>query len=84
MGLIVIALLALAVARTAQLTGDQRGRVLDDDPSRPAKALRSMVRRLGEPVVRPAVGQAMKLMGRSFVLGFSTPTVFRSSRINLF
>ena len=27
------------------------GRVLDDDPSRPAKALRSMVRRLGEPVV---------------------------------
>ncbi len=45
------------------------GRVLDDDPSRPAKALRSMVRRLGEPVVRRAVGQAMKLMGRSFVLG---------------
>ena len=28
------------------------GRVLDDDPSRPAKALRAMVRRLGEPVVR--------------------------------
>ncbi len=28
-----------------------------------------MVRRLGEPVVRTAVGQAMKLMGRSFVLG---------------
>ncbi len=45
------------------------GRVLDDDPARPAKALRSMVRRLGEPVVRRAVGQAMKLMGRSFVLG---------------
>ncbi|HMR60865.1 proline dehydrogenase family protein, partial [Amaricoccus sp.] len=45
------------------------GRVLDDDPSRPAKALRAMVRRLGEPVVRTAVGQAMKLMGRSFVLG---------------
>ena len=28
-----------------------------------------MIRRLGEPVVRTAVGQAMKLMGRQFVLG---------------
>ncbi|WP_111431654.1 bifunctional proline dehydrogenase/L-glutamate gamma-semialdehyde dehydrogenase PutA [Rhodobacteraceae bacterium DSL-40] len=47
------------------------GRVLDDDPSRPAAALRGMIRRLGEPVVRTAVGQAMKLMGRQFVLGQS-------------
>ncbi|MBA3326180.1 MAG: proline dehydrogenase family protein, partial [Rhodobacteraceae bacterium] len=45
------------------------GRVLDDDPSRPAAALRGLVRRLGEPVVRTAVGRAMKLMGRNFVLG---------------
>jgi hypothetical protein len=45
------------------------GRVLDDDPSRPAAALRGLVRRIGEPVVRTAVGQAMKLMGRNFVLG---------------
>jgi RHH-type proline utilization regulon transcriptional repressor/proline dehydrogenase/delta 1-pyrroline-5-carboxylate dehydrogenase len=45
------------------------GRVLDDDPGRPAAALRGMIRRLGEPVVRGAVGQAMKLMGRQFVLG---------------
>ncbi len=45
------------------------GRVLDDDPGRPAAALRGMIRRLGEPVVRAAVGQAMKLMGRQFVLG---------------
>ena len=29
----------------------------------------ALVRRLGEPVVRTAVGQAMKLMGRQFVLG---------------
>ena len=43
--------------------------MLDDDPSRPAAALRGLVRRLGEPVVRRAVGQAMKLMGRQFVLG---------------
>lgn len=45
------------------------GRILDGDPGRPAAALRAMVRRLGEPVVRTAVAQAMKLMGRQFVLG---------------
>jgi RHH-type transcriptional regulator, proline utilization regulon repressor / proline dehydrogenase / delta 1-pyrroline-5-carboxylate dehydrogenase len=45
------------------------GRVLDDDPGRPAAALRGMIRRMGEPVVRGAVAQAMKLMGRQFVLG---------------
>jgi RHH-type proline utilization regulon transcriptional repressor/proline dehydrogenase/delta 1-pyrroline-5-carboxylate dehydrogenase len=45
------------------------GRMLDDDPGRQAAALRGMIRRLGEPVVRGAVGQAMKLMGRQFVLG---------------
>ncbi len=45
------------------------GRVLDDDPGRPAAALRGLVRRMGEPVVRTAVGQAMKLMGKNFVLG---------------
>jgi RHH-type proline utilization regulon transcriptional repressor/proline dehydrogenase/delta 1-pyrroline-5-carboxylate dehydrogenase len=45
------------------------GRVLDDDPGRPAAALRGMIRRLGEPVVRGAVGRAMRLMGRQFVLG---------------
>ncbi|MBP7003237.1 bifunctional proline dehydrogenase/L-glutamate gamma-semialdehyde dehydrogenase PutA [Amaricoccus sp.] len=44
------------------------GRVLDDSPG-PAALLRSAMRRLGEPVVRNAVGQAMKLMGRQFVLG---------------
>ncbi|MAS24278.1 MAG: bifunctional proline dehydrogenase/L-glutamate gamma-semialdehyde dehydrogenase [Oceanospirillaceae bacterium] len=31
--------------------------------------LRGMVKRLGEPVVRTAVGQAMKELGRQFVLG---------------
>ncbi|MEH6579805.1 MAG: bifunctional proline dehydrogenase/L-glutamate gamma-semialdehyde dehydrogenase PutA [Amphritea sp.] len=33
------------------------------------QALRGMVKRLGEPVVRTAVGQAMKELGRQFVLG---------------
>ncbi|OXY80716.1 bifunctional proline dehydrogenase/L-glutamate gamma-semialdehyde dehydrogenase PutA [Oceanimonas doudoroffii] len=34
-----------------------------------SSTLRGMVKRLGEPVVRTAVGQAMKEMGRQFVLG---------------
>ncbi|MGB0467116.1 MAG: bifunctional proline dehydrogenase/L-glutamate gamma-semialdehyde dehydrogenase PutA [Pontibacterium sp.] len=33
------------------------------------KTLRTMVKRLGEPVVRTAVAQAMKELGRQFVLG---------------
>ncbi|MEO0911807.1 MAG: proline dehydrogenase family protein, partial [Pseudomonadota bacterium] len=45
------------------------GRVLDDDPRKPAAALRGLIRRAGEPVVRGAVAQAMKLLGRQFVLG---------------
>ena len=45
------------------------GKVLEDDPSKPAAALRSLVRRVGEPLVRTAVAQAMKLLGRQFVLG---------------
>ena len=45
------------------------GRVLDDDDGRPAAALRGLVRRLGEPVIRTAVGRAMREMGEQFVLG---------------
>ncbi|MEM7177711.1 MAG: bifunctional proline dehydrogenase/L-glutamate gamma-semialdehyde dehydrogenase PutA [Pseudomonadota bacterium] len=45
------------------------GRVLDDDPRKPAAALRNLIRRVGEPVVRTAVAQSMKLLGRQFVLG---------------
>ncbi len=45
------------------------GRVLDDDDSRPLKALRGAIRRMGEPVIRQATGRAMKIMGRQFVLG---------------
>lgn len=44
------------------------GRVLDD--SAPVKnTLRGMIKRLGEPVIRRAVREAMKVMGRQFVLG---------------
>ena len=46
------------------------GKVLVDEPG-PGIAghLRGMVRRLGEPVIRTAVGGAMREMGRQFVLG---------------
>ena len=46
------------------------GRVLDDeDQDGVVGSLRAMVRRLGEPVIRTAVGQAMREMGAQFVLG---------------
>jgi RHH-type proline utilization regulon transcriptional repressor/proline dehydrogenase/delta 1-pyrroline-5-carboxylate dehydrogenase len=46
------------------------GRVLDDeDDEGIAGTLRSMVRRLGEPVIRKAVAAAMREMGEQFVLG---------------
>ena len=47
------------------------GKVLDDDAPGPAQVLRSAIKRLGEPVIRTAVGAAMKEMGRQFVLGES-------------
>ncbi len=45
------------------------GRVLDDERPGVAGALRGAVKRLGEPVIRRAVGRAMREMGRQFVLG---------------
>ncbi|MDC0736847.1 bifunctional proline dehydrogenase/L-glutamate gamma-semialdehyde dehydrogenase PutA [Cognatishimia sp. SS12] len=45
------------------------GKVLDDDNKGVVGALRGAVKRLGEPVIRTAVGRAMKEMGRQFVLG---------------
>jgi RHH-type proline utilization regulon transcriptional repressor/proline dehydrogenase/delta 1-pyrroline-5-carboxylate dehydrogenase len=44
------------------------GKVLGDTEGL-AGVLRSAVKRLGEPVIRGAVGQAMKELGRNFVLG---------------
>ncbi|GAB4572915.1 MAG: bifunctional proline dehydrogenase/L-glutamate gamma-semialdehyde dehydrogenase PutA [Rhodothalassiaceae bacterium] len=37
----------------------------------PAAFVSGLIRRLGEPVIREAVGQAMKIMGRQFVFGRS-------------
>jgi RHH-type proline utilization regulon transcriptional repressor/proline dehydrogenase/delta 1-pyrroline-5-carboxylate dehydrogenase len=45
------------------------GRVLDETDGGIAGTLRSMVRRLGEPVIRKAVAAAMREMGEQFVLG---------------
>src|SRR6056297_1059535 len=45
------------------------GRVLGRSGDSVAGLLHGAVRRLGEPVIRTAVGQAMKELGRNFVLG---------------
>ncbi|MBL8579582.1 MAG: bifunctional proline dehydrogenase/L-glutamate gamma-semialdehyde dehydrogenase PutA [Mesorhizobium sp.] len=45
------------------------GRVLDEGEGGIERTLRSMVRRLGEPVIRTAVAAAMREMGEQFVLG---------------
>ncbi|MEM7320564.1 MAG: bifunctional proline dehydrogenase/L-glutamate gamma-semialdehyde dehydrogenase PutA, partial [Pseudomonadota bacterium] len=45
------------------------GKVLDDGQASPVSVLRGAIKRLGEPVIRTAVGRAMKEMGRQFVLG---------------
>ncbi|AVO39275.1 bifunctional proline dehydrogenase/L-glutamate gamma-semialdehyde dehydrogenase PutA [Pukyongiella litopenaei] len=45
------------------------GKVLADDAPGPVGHLRGAIKRLGEPVIRTAVGRAMKEMGRQFVLG---------------
>ena len=45
------------------------GKVLTDEQPGVAGQLRSMVKRLGEPVIRAATARAMKEMGRQFVLG---------------
>ncbi len=57
------------------------GRLLDDaDQGGPVGALRGAVRRLGEPVVRVAVAQAMKRLGRQFVLGQTIEEALEHSR----
>ncbi|MDU8913983.1 bifunctional proline dehydrogenase/L-glutamate gamma-semialdehyde dehydrogenase PutA [Aestuariicoccus sp. MJ-SS9] len=45
------------------------GKVLQEDEKGPVGHLRSAIKRLGEPVIRTAVGRAMREMGAQFVLG---------------
>ena len=55
------------------------GRVLQDGEGM-ASVLKGAVRRLGEPVIRTAVGRAMKEMGRQFVLGETIPEALKRGR----
>jgi RHH-type proline utilization regulon transcriptional repressor/proline dehydrogenase/delta 1-pyrroline-5-carboxylate dehydrogenase len=56
------------------------GKVLDDDQPGLAGTLRGAIRRLGEPVIRTAVGRAMKEMGRQFVLGQTIESALENAR----
>ena len=56
------------------------GNVLDDRHPGLSGVLRGMVKRLGEPVIRQAVSQMMKEMGRQFVLGESMPRALARAR----
>ena len=57
------------------------GKVLDDEQDRGLTGtLRAAVKRLGEPVIRTAVGRAMKEMGRQFVLGETVESAMRRAR----
>ncbi len=57
------------------------GKVLDTDDSRGlVKTVRNLVKRLGEPVIRTAVKQAMREMGRQFVLGQTIQEALKNRR----
>ncbi|MBB3190272.1 bifunctional proline dehydrogenase/L-glutamate gamma-semialdehyde dehydrogenase PutA [Halomonas cerina] len=56
------------------------GKVLEEDPKGPVRALRGLVRRMGEPVVRTAVGRSMKILGRQFVLGQTIEEGMKNAR----
>lgn len=55
------------------------GRLLDDGDD-PVSTLRPLLRRAGEPVVRKAVGQSMKLLGKQFVLGRTIDEAVKEAR----
>ncbi len=56
------------------------GKVLDDREPGVVGHLRAAVKRLGEPVIRTAVGRAMKEMGRQFVLGETIEAAMKRAR----
>ncbi|MBT8457100.1 MAG: bifunctional proline dehydrogenase/L-glutamate gamma-semialdehyde dehydrogenase PutA, partial [Alphaproteobacteria bacterium] len=57
------------------------GRVLETTEPGIAGTLRSMIRRLGEPVIRNAVGAAIRQMGRQFVLGEDIAAAMSRARV---
>ncbi len=56
------------------------GRVLEDSEPGVVGHLKAAVKRLGEPVIRGAVGRAMKEMGRNFVLGETIDAAMKRAR----
>ena len=58
------------------------GKVLKEQDPSPVGHLRSAIKRLGTPLIRQAVGQAMKEMGRQFVLGESIQSALKKAKKN--
>ncbi|HHS82480.1 MAG TPA: bifunctional proline dehydrogenase/L-glutamate gamma-semialdehyde dehydrogenase, partial [Devosia sp.] len=58
------------------------GRVLANEPEGLVGTLRALVRRLGEPVIRTAVGAAMAEMGNQFVLGEDIGAAMERATVN--
>ena len=56
------------------------GKVLDKSNIRVLGTMKSVVKRLGEPVIRKAVGQAMREMGRQFVLGETIEKALKNAK----
>lgn len=56
------------------------GKVLDEQEPGIVGTLRGAIKRLGEPVIRTAVGRAMKEMGRQFVLGENIQSAMKRAK----
>ena len=58
------------------------GKVVDPQAAdgRPKKVLGRLIQRSGEPVIRAAMNQAMKLMGKQFVLGRTISEALKNGR----
>lgn len=52
----------------------------DNEQNTPAKLLSRLVKRTGEPVIRSAMHQAMRIMGKQFVLGHSIDDAIKNSK----
>lgn len=55
------------------------GRLLDDG-DHPTRSVSTLLKRVGEPVVRKAVAQAMRLLGKQFVLGENIEQAISAAR----
>lgn len=53
-----------------------------DDDGQPAGIISRLVNKLGEPVIRQAVSQAMKIMGKHFILGHTIKKAIANGKAN--